>query len=273
MRLMIFLFLILSSQHSWSTVSAAVYDITQDRWIHNQAVNQTRPIASITKLMTVMVSMDHDADLDRKITVKRATAVLEPGAYTRRTLITAVLVRSDNRAAELLSEQIPGGTREFLRAMNRKAAELMMFSTEFRDASGLSAGNVSTVQDVITMLRAADLYPIIRSVSTQAEVRVPGRNKKIITIINTNRPVLVEYTDLTVSKTGFTSQAGWCMALMVVKHGTRTAVVILGADSKQARLNQIQQHLDHHGRITEPQVFQPNTVGDHIRTWMDAIVH
>lgn len=248
--------------------SSAVYDITAERWIHNHRVNQTRPIASLTKLMTVMVSMDHDADLDRKILVKRSTAVLTPGRYTRRTIITAVLVRSDNGAADVLAAQQPGGTREFLRAMNRKAATLQMLSTEFRDASGLSPGNVSTVQDVITMLRAADLYPIIRSVSTQAEVTVKGRDNKTLVIANTNRPVLVEYTDLTVSKTGYTGAAGWCMALMVVKQQTRTAVVILGADSKQARLKEIQRHLDHDVRIPDPPTPPQLSVGDHIRTWL-----
>lgn len=268
MRIFLALLLISATTVTWAEPSSAVYDITEERWIHNHRVNQTRPIASLTKLMTVMVSMDHDADLDRKITVKRATGVLAPGAYTRRTIITAVLVRSDNRAAELLAEQIPGGSRQFLREMNRKAEQLQMQSTEFRDASGLSPGNVSTVQDVITMLRAADLYPIIRLVSTQAEVRVQGRNKKTFVIMNTNRPVLVEYTDLTVSKTGYTGSAGWCMALMVVKNHTRTAVVILGADSKQARLNQIQRHLDNDVRTPEPQPVPQESVGDMLRTWL-----
>lgn len=270
MRKIILAILICASMSAVAGPSSAVYNITEEQWIHSRNLNQTRPIASLTKLMTVMVSMDQDQDLNGLIRLKTASKRFAPGTYTRRTMITAALVRSDNAAAQALGEAYPGGTREFVKAMNRKAAQLQMHNTRFTDASGLSTGNTATVPDVITMLRAADLYPIIREVSVLAEAEVKGRRNRQIVIHNTNQHVLVEYTGITVSKTGFTGAAGWCMALMVSKNNQRIAVVILGADSKQARLNQIQNHLEHDIPSTVPAAppIEPQTPGDIIRRWL-----
>ena len=268
MRKIIYFLLLMSSAEVWAVASSAVYNITEEKWVHSQNLNRTRPIASLTKLMTVMVSMDQDQDLDRVIELKTASKRFARGRYTRRTMITAALVRSDNSAAEALAAAHPGGTQQFVRDMNRKAVQLQMLNTKFMDPSGLSSGNTATVPDVISMIRAADLYPIIREVSVLTEANVKGSRSRKIVIHNTNQPVLIEYTGITVSKTGFTVPAGWCMALMVSKNSQRIAVVILGADSKQARLSQIQNHLDNHMPDPAP-LPQPNlTPGDIIRNWL-----
>ena len=217
-RLLILLALILSQPAS--AVSLAVYNITEERWRHSENLNQTRPIASLTKLMTVMVSLDQDQDLDRVIKLNQASPRLVKGSYSRRTLITAVLVRSDNSAAEALAEAYPGGRREFVQSMNRKAQALAMWNTRFVDASGLSSSNRSTAHDVITMIRTSDLYPVIAEISTQKTAALEsGQGKRLskLEIENTNRPLLIEFDGITVSKTGFTNSAGWCMALVVVR--------------------------------------------------------
>ena len=251
--------------------SSAVYDITAERWRHSERLNQTRPIASLTKLMTVMVSMDHDQDLERVIKLSKSSPRLTAGTYTRRTLITAVLVRSDNAAAEALADAHPGGRRQFIRAMNLRAQTLQMLNTGFVDASGLSNQNVSTAQDVITMIRAADLYPIISEISTKKQADLEagqGRRLRTIHIANTNRPVLIEFDGITVSKTGFTNSAGWCMALLVVRGRDRIAVVILGADTQQQRSQSLKQIMLNHIADTDPEPPKPATPGDVIRSWL-----
>ena len=251
--------------------SIAVYNITEERWLHSERLNQTRALASLTKLMTVMVSMDSDQDLERVIKLSKASPRLRPGLYTRRTLITAVLVRSDNSAAEALAEAHPQGRREFYRQMNRKAQELGMINTQFQDASGLSNRNVSTAQDVITMIRAADLYPIIAEISTktQADLELAqGRSVKRLEITNTNARTLTEFDGITVSKTGFTNSAGWCMAVIVVKGRTRTAVVILGANTQQRRFQDLAEIMLNHVTDAEPEPPRPMTPGDMIRSWL-----
>ena len=251
--------------------SVGVYNITADRWQVSENLNQTRALASLTKLMTVMVSMDSDQDLQRVIQLRAASPRLRPGTYTRRTLITAVLVRSDNSAAEALAEAHPQGRREFYRQMNRKAQELGMINTQFVDASGLSNRNVSTAQDVITMIRAADLYPIISEISTKKQADLEagqGRRLRTIHIANTNAPVLIEFDGITVSKTGFTNSAGWCMALVIVKNTQRIAVVILGANTQSQRSRSIHEIMLNHIADTDPEPPKPATPGDVIRSWL-----
>ena len=263
--------LALTLSQSASAVSLAVYNISQERWIHSENLNQTRPIASLTKLMTVMVSLDSDQDLDRAIKLTQASPRLVKGSYSRRTLITAVLVRSDNSAAEALAEAYPGGRREFIQAMNLKAETLAMRNTQFVDASGLSNRNTSTANDVITMIRAADFYPVISEISTQKQSILEsgqGRRLRKIEIENTNRPVLIEFDGVTVSKTGFTNSAGWCMGLVVVKGRTRSAVVILGADTQQRRFRDIKTVMLNHIADTDPEPPTPPSPGDIIRSWL-----
>jgi D-alanyl-D-alanine endopeptidase (penicillin-binding protein 7) len=268
-RLLILLALILSQPAS--AVSLAVYNITEERWRHSENLNQTRPIASLTKLMTVMVSLDQDQDLDRVIKLNQASPRLVKGSYSRRTLITAVLVRSDNSAAEALAEAYPGGRREFVQSMNRKAQALAMWNTRFVDASGLSSSNRSTAHDVITMIRTSDLYPVIAEISTQKTAALEsGQGKRLtkLEIENTNRPVLIEFDGITVSKTGFTNSAGWCMALVVVRGGSRSAVVILGADTQQRRFRDIKEVMLTHMAAPEPELPKQATPGDRIRSWL-----
>ena len=107
-----------------------VYNHTQDTIVLNQNANTVRPIASITKLMTAMVALDHDPVLTRSIKlVNRVGSSLPGGQYTRRQLFDAMLVRSDNAAAETLAQDFPGGRVAFVRAMNRRALSLGMTST------------------------------------------------------------------------------------------------------------------------------------------------
>jgi len=275
MQILLILLALTLSQTA-SAVSLAVYNITQERWIHSENLNQTRPIASLTKLMTVMVSLDSDQDLDRAIKLTQASPRLVKGTYSRRTLITAVLVRSDNSAAEALAEAYPGGRREFIKAMNRKAETLEMRNTQFVDASGLSNRNTSTANDVITMIRAADFYPVISEISTQKQASLEsgqGRRLRKIEIENTNRPVLIEFDGVTVSKTGFTNSAGWCMGLVVVKGRTRSAVVILGADTQQRRFRDIKTVMLNHIADTDPEPPKQATPGDLIRSWLTTWSH
>ena len=254
-----------------AAVSLAVYNISEERWIHSENLNQTRPLASLTKLMTVMVSLDSDQDLARVITLSKASPRLSPGLYTRRTLITAVLVRSDNSAAEALADAHPGGRSQFIRAMNLKAQSLQMLNTRFVDASGLSSANISTANDVISMVRAADYYAVISDISTQKQAALEagqGRRLRTIHIANTNRPVLIEFEGITVSKTGFTNSAGWCMAVVVVKGRQRSAVVILGADTKQQRSRDITEIMINHIADSDPEPPQRETPGDRLRSWL-----
>jgi D-alanyl-D-alanine endopeptidase (penicillin-binding protein 7) len=219
--------------------SVVLFDTTRNEVVISNNANIPRSIASITKIMTAMVALDHDRNLDRRIRVQ-AGGKLPADFHTRRDIMRAMLIRSDNRAAEALAADFPGGEKAFVRAMNQRAQRLGMTTARFADASGLNAGNIATAGEVVEMIEASALYPFIveTSVQKQALFDISLRQKvRTIEIQNTNRPLLFEFDEIVISKTGSTSAAGWCVALMVSKNDRNFVVVVLGAKTKQERLD------------------------------------
>jgi D-alanyl-D-alanine endopeptidase (penicillin-binding protein 7) len=150
-----------------------------------------------------------------------------------------MLVRSDNSAAETLAHDFPGGRAEFIQDMNDRARFIGMKNTHFDDASGLSANNVTTAHDLGLLLKEALKYDFVREISTTkaTEITVPTKKHPHarVVITNTNSPLLSEFTAV-VSKTGLTSQAGWCVAMVIDEGGQRYVIVVLGAPNKAARM-------------------------------------
>lgn len=222
-----------------AATSVWVYNQTQDVIVLNQNANAVRPVASITKLMTAIVALDHDPVLSRSVKLSnRVGSNLPPGQYTRRQLIDAMLVRSDNAAAETLAQDYPGGRAAFIRAMNRRARDLSMTSTRFQDPSGLSRNNVGTAGDMGTLVTTAGTYALVREISVQQQIQIESHFKtriQVTSLPNTNQPLLFDFDNIRVSKTGFTNPAGWCVAMVVNKHNQEFAVVILGEKNKQQR--------------------------------------
>lgn len=214
-------------------VSTLIYNQTTEEIVVGTGLNISRPVASITKLMTAMVSLDYDKNLQRKIKMPGSNSI-PAGMYTREQLMTAMLVRSDNSAAEALAADYPGGRRAFIRAMNQKANNIGMTYTRFADPSGLSNQNISNVVSISGLIQVAALYPFIKEVSVQKEISVESKKRTII-LDNTNKPLLYDFDEIIMSKTGFTGSSGWSVALIVEKYGHRFSVVVLGAETKNKR--------------------------------------
>ena len=230
--------------------SVWLYNQTQDQVVAEKNAYQVRPFASITKLMTAMIVIDQDWNWQRRLQLsKLAGSRLPTGRYTRGELLRALLVNSDNAAAETFAADYPGGRSAFLQAMNQRAWNLGMYSTQFQDPSGLSSGNVSNAGDLGTMIRAAGEYSIIRDISTQSHVAVETHSRKrtrIMELNNTNSRALGMIDNVRVSKTGFTNPAGFCMALQVQQQDDVYLVVVLGAKNSAKRLDLVQNLLYNH---------------------------
>jgi D-alanyl-D-alanine endopeptidase (penicillin-binding protein 7) len=162
--------------------------------IQSKNINEIRSIASITKLMTVMVVLDANQDLDQRLT-----------QHTRRDLINLALIKSDNAAANTLCEKYPGGYNKCIDAMNKKTQVLGMSQTKFKDATGLSVFNISTARDLITLVLTAKNYMEIVAASNTGKIKIKNQ-KKSITVNNTN-PIVNRRHDFIVSKTGWTNDS------------------------------------------------------------------
>lgn len=205
--------------------------------------DQVRSIASITKLMTAMVTLDYDKDLSRRLMLSRAVqSHLPRQEYTREQLLNAMLVKSDNAAAETLAADYPGGRTAFVAAMNRYAFIWDMRRTQFVDPSGLGVFNVSTAREVVDLVHTASGYWFIRDASSKKQVALETKYKKRIRTINldhTSGPLLFTFDNVIVSKTGLTSSAGWCVGLMAEHNKQEYIVVVLGSRNKKERLDTV----------------------------------
>lgn len=223
--------------------SVLVYNISRDQTEWSRDVDRVRSIASITKIMTAMVTLDYDKDLSRRLVLNRTQrSHLPRQEYTREQLLKALLINSDNAAAETLAEDYPGGRSAFIARMNMTADIWGMKNTNFVDPSGLGVFNVSTVQDVANLLITASGYWLITEISSQKQAVIDTKYKKKVRTINlphTSGPLLFTFDSVIVSKTGLTSSAGWCVGMVVEQHNQKYAVVVLGSQNKRERLETV----------------------------------
>jgi D-alanyl-D-alanine endopeptidase (penicillin-binding protein 7) len=226
--------------------SVLLYNLTDDRAVLMRNPDQRRPLASITKLMTAMVSLDQDADLQRAVKFRGRS-------MPRGHVFNYLLIRSDNEAAEFLARNHPGGRSAFIQEMNIKSRELRMHRTFFDDPSGRSALNVTTVYDINLMLMHTLKYAAITEISPVAEktLTVPVQHRRKfrlqeVHLRNTNFQLLFEFDNAVVSKTGFTNAAGRCLAMIVEKNGRRFSVIVLGTDSVNQRTRTVEDLMYHY---------------------------
>src|ERR1700682_4051769 len=146
------------------------------------------PIASITKLMTAMVTLDRQVDMQQRVVLSREDVDLRKGTksrlrpgtvLTRDELLMLALMASENRAAAALGRTYPEGMQAFVAAMNQKAAELGMTDSRFVDPTGLSSSNVSSARDLAKLVHAAHSYELIREYSTRDRATVSAFGKPV----------------------------------------------------------------------------------------------
>lgn len=229
--------------------AAIVFDAASGNavWEHN--AREPRPIASITKVMTVMLFLDDEPDLDRDVVVSRrdvrnaSTTWLRRGErVVLRDLVHLALVASDNVAARMLARASRWGTRRFIGRMNAMAAELGLEHTRFTDPSGLHEGNVSSAHDVSRLIAAAGRQPDVARILRKRSHRLrTSRQDRVIR--NTNRLLGVR-PDVVGGKTGYISEAGYCLATLIRVGDRAVSVVVLGARSNGGRFRETRRLAD-----------------------------
>lgn len=201
------------------------------------------PIASITKLMTAMVTLDAQLDLHELITIepqdvdtlRHSRSRLRVGTIiAREDALLLALMASENRCAHALGRTYPGGIDAFIAAMNAKALSLGLTDTHFEDPVGLSSGNVSTARELARMVDAAYQYPLVRKFTTRddAEIQSGYRTQKFR---NSNRLVRSPNWQIGLSKTGFIDEAGRCLVMQAEVARRSVLIVLLDAQGNLTR--------------------------------------
>jgi len=236
-----------------NTMSIMHVDLEHGYIIKGQNVDRVRALASITKLMTAIVALDYTTDMDKMLPLSKLThSKLPRREYTRGELFHAMLIRSDNGAAETIAADYPGGRDKFISAMNERAMLMGLKNTHFNDPTGLNSGNVSTADDVAHLVVGAAYYPQIRRISTKEESTIliqVKRKERPVVLSNTNKILLHEFDSILLSKTGFTNPAGFCVAILIeqqVKNETRhQVIVVMGAKNTAQRVDTVKRMMYH----------------------------
>ena len=226
---------------------AMIYDEQGQSPLFAKNVDTVAPIASITKLMTAMVVLDAKLPLDEEVSIsaldmdmlKGTRSRMRPGmTLTRGELLKLALMSSENRAAAALARTYPGGTRAAVVMMNIKALELGMKDTRFLDPTGLNRGNVSTAQDLVKMVQAAQHYDVIHESTTMSSYMVQsgGRRSRPMRYSNTNPLVKNTSWDIGISKTGYISEAGRCLVMQARINQHPVVIVLLDSWGLRTRV-------------------------------------
>lgn len=235
-----FVFLLLASGLCWAKPSTSIRDsndLTARSWLIADADNKiigskdtgtVRPIASITKIFTVLTVMESTQDLNRQ--VRYGNKLFLP----IKTLIEMSMVRSDNLASEVLCRSYEGGYKKCIEDMNANAKKWGLNNTRLVDASGLSPENVSTAEDLLKLLNIAEQNYLI--VDTSSKTKVEIRVEKKWLIFKQTNPLVGHKHEFVVSKTGTTSAAGGCIILTVKTEKGLRRVVVLGSQNGRTRI-------------------------------------
>jgi D-alanyl-D-alanine endopeptidase (penicillin-binding protein 7) len=230
---------------------ALVVDQDTNEVLFEKNTHAVLPIASITKLMTALVTVEAGLPLEEELKVTPDELVragirsrLRPGlTMSRGTALHLALMSSENRAAQLLGRTYPGGLADFVAAMNAKARMLGMDDSRFVDPTGLSPENRSSANDLVRLVKAAYEHDVIREYSVSGELDLPV-GKSTLRYANTNRLTGSPDWEIGLQKTGYISAAGRCLVMQSVIEGKRVVMVLLDSVGKYSRLADAQRIRD-----------------------------
>ncbi|MGL6174289.1 MAG: D-alanyl-D-alanine carboxypeptidase family protein [Cellulosilyticaceae bacterium] len=224
-------------------------------------MDEQMPLASVTKVMTLLLIYDAiDAGKitwDDKVTISEhaagmggSQAFMEPGEeQTVRDLVKCIGIASANDAAVAMAEYIGGSEQQFVDMMNKKAADLGMKNTVFKNACGLHVeGHVSSAKDVALMSKELiTKYPDITKIMTVWMDKITHRTRRgesEFGLTNTNK-MLKWYNGITGLKTGYTPEAKHCVSATAARDGMNLIAVILGSSDGKIRFREAAELLDY----------------------------
>jgi D-alanyl-D-alanine endopeptidase (penicillin-binding protein 7) len=224
--------------------AALVLDQDTHEILYSKNSEAVLPIASLSKLMTALVISEAHQPLDDVLTItsddidteKNTSSRLKPGTQlTRGVMLHLALMSSENRAANALGRNYPGGLAAFIPAMNAKAKELGMLDTHYVEPTGLSSQNKSSARDLAVLVNAAHQVPLLREYSTTPSLDVElGRRQ--VQFHTTDRLVANPTWDIGLQKTGFINEAGQCLVMQAQMAGRKLIMVLLDSAGKYSRI-------------------------------------
>ena len=234
--------------------------LTADAWmliddstgciISEKNADELRHMASITKMMTCLLALengqlDDTIEITEDVYVAKDSRVKLGDKYEMRHLIDEMMLISDNDAAYALAKHIGGDTLRFCDMMNEKAEYLGMTHTHFANPNGVpNPNNYSTASDLIRLSRYCMRDSLFAAIVGTVEKDVPLLDGRHMPCRNTNA-LLKTYEGCMGIKTGFTRQAGNCLASAASRDGVTLYLVLLNSRSMSTRFTESALLLDY----------------------------
>jgi len=237
--------------------SVLLMDAETGAVIFEKHADERRPVASVTKLMTILLVLERLEEggiaLDDRVTVSPnaaaqtgSQALLDAHAvYPLKDLLKSTIIASGNDSAVALAEYIAGTEESFVTLMNERAGEMGLENTRYANCTGLPAdGQYTTARDVSIIAREICRFPTFFSYSATWLDTLTHPSGRTTDLTNTNRLVRF-YTDCDGMKTGSTNEAKYCLCATAERNGMRLIAVVLGVPNSQTRFDEARAMMDY----------------------------
>ncbi|MGJ9444256.1 D-alanyl-D-alanine carboxypeptidase DacF [Bacillus sp. MFK14] len=245
-----------TSELAHEAKSAVLIERDTGKVLYNKNSNVRLAPASMTKIMTMLLIMEALDKGKIKMSDKVRTSehaasmggsqiFLEPGEeMTVKEMLKGIAIASGNDASVAMAEFISGSEEEFVKKMNKKAKELGLKNTSFKNPTGLTEeGHYSSAYDMAIMAKELLKYESITKFTGTYEDYLRENTDKKFWLVNTNR-LIKFYPGVDGVKTGYTGEAKYCLTASAKKGNMRAIAVVFGASTPKERNAQVTKMLD-----------------------------
>lgn len=217
---------------------------------------ERRYMASITKMMTCLLALENgrladSIEITSDVFINKDSRVRLGDEYLMNDLLYEMMMISDNDAAYALAKQVAGDTLQFYDMMNRKAMYLGMDSTHFANPNGMpNDNNFSSAADLVKLARYCMRDSVFAAIVGTAEKKIPLTDGRHLACRNSNA-LLHTYEGCTGIKTGYTRQAGYCLASSATRSGISLTLVLLNSRTFKSRFIESAVLLDYGFRVMQ----------------------
>lgn len=228
--------------------SVLMFDLTSEKVLFEKNPRERLPMASLTKIMTAIVSLENPRSDDRYV-VKGADLVgedsmgLSPGEeLSLNELLYGLMLPSGNDAAEVLASNSPFGREGFIQAMNDKAKSLGLKDTQFSNPSGLQGDGVqyTTTYDLLVITRyALENFSVFADIVARSEHFLPETATHPAYQLYSETNLLTTYDGVKGVKTGYTPEAGLCLITYLDYKGHKIIGVLLNSENRRMEMKEL----------------------------------
>ncbi len=231
-----------------TAVSGLVYDLATQRTLFDKNSSLRVPMASLTKIMTAIVALEHKKSDDmymvqgRDLVGEDSMGLVNGEALDLKELLYGLILHSGNDAAEVLADNFSGGREAFIESMNLKAQSLGLMNTHFTNPTGLEGDGkqFTTARDLLIITEyALSHFPLFDEVVSTFDYTIPATNTHAVFYLENETNLLSSYPGVKGVKTGYTPEAGLCLVTYLEYGGHRIIAVLLGSENRRQEMKDL----------------------------------